>query len=772
MEEKLHGSRIFSLLILLFFLAWSGNTARALKLNHNPSPATSAPTATPTPLPAIEKPIVARVYFSSREDLDVLAARLDVWEVHPAERYLVTHLTPGEYQSLLEEGFRVEIDPGKTGLLALPRKLAPGQVSGIPGYPCYRTVEETYQAMANLAALHPSLAERIDIGDSWDKITPGGPSGYDLYALQLTNRSNSGPKPEFFLMAEIHAREYTTAETALRFAEYLLQQYGTDPDATWLLDQYQIDIVPMTNPDGRKFAETGEFWRKNTNNHNGYTIFPYYGTDLNRNSTFHWGGASSNPGSETYQGPSPGSEPETQAIQAYVQSLFPGRSRAGEDIPTPADTSGLFLSLHSYSELVLWPYGFRSDPAPDSTPLTTLGRRLAFFNGYTPEQSYSLYSVTGSTEDWAYGTLGVPAYTFEMGTDFFESCSTFESTTYPDNLKAILYAAKAARRPYLEPAGPEAISLSLMPAGAGSGSSFQLTATIDDTRFNNFNGTEPTQNIAAASYTIDTPAWVTSTTAIAVPMTPIDGSFDQKIEAVQANINPQELAPGRHLVYVRGQDASGAWGVPSAIFLYVSAPNEPPDAAFSSDSPVELGSAMHFTNQSTGAPPLSYLWDFGDGSVRGSWKDPAYTYLSPGDYTVTLTTTNTLGSSTIAHPVSVKASQCYNVTGMTLSHPWTGVIHQGDAVSFRLEVVPAWAIKPYSYTVNFGDGTPAVTGSSSLVSQPLTHTYNITGTLTLPAAAWNCSMDPNAPAQAQLQIQISPPGTLNNTFFTFIMRKK
>ena len=60
-------------------------------------------------------------------------------------------------------------------------------------------------------------------------------------------------------MAEIHAREYVTAETAARFAEYLMANYGIDPDITWLLDYYKVYIVTMTNPDGRKMAEGGRF---------------------------------------------------------------------------------------------------------------------------------------------------------------------------------------------------------------------------------------------------------------------------------------------------------------------------------------------------------------------------------------------------------------------------------------------------------------------------------------------------------------------------------
>ena len=125
--------------------------------------------------------------------------------------------------------------------------------------------------MQTLALNHPNLATWIDIGDSWDKLTAGGPAGYDIYALDLTNKITPGPKSTFFLMAEIHAREYVTAETAARFAEYLVSNYGIDPDITWLLDYYHVYIVPMTNPDGRKLAESGDWWRKNTDSDDGCT---------------------------------------------------------------------------------------------------------------------------------------------------------------------------------------------------------------------------------------------------------------------------------------------------------------------------------------------------------------------------------------------------------------------------------------------------------------------------------------------------------------------
>jgi hypothetical protein len=178
---------------------------------------------------------------------------------------------------------------------------------------------------------------------------------------------------------------------------------------------------------------------------------------LNRNSSSKWGGvgASSNSCSEII-GPSAASEPETQTIQNYVASIFPDQRGPGDNDPAPNDAMGVFMTLHSYAEEVLFPWGWTTTPPPNNTALETLGRKFGYFNHYKVCQSGEngcIYQTSGTTDDWAYGELGVAAYTFEVGTDFFESCSYFESTLLPDNMPALLYAFKAARQPYLDPPG-------------------------------------------------------------------------------------------------------------------------------------------------------------------------------------------------------------------------------------------------------------------------------------------------------------------------------
>jgi hypothetical protein len=547
----------------------------------------------------VEGPVVAWVFFADLADLNRLAGELDVWEVYHEGGYLVALLRPDQFTALFQAGYRVEIDEAKTALLDRPLQSLPSQTTGIPGYPCYRTVEETYTDLVQLAADHPDLAVWVDIGDSWEKAV-GGQPGYDLYALVLTNNAVPGPKPKFFLMAATHARELTTAELAARFAEYLVANYGTDPDVTWLLDYFEIHVVPMTNPDGRKQAEAGEYWRKNTDNDDGCTTFPHYGTDLNRNSGFHWGGASTNPCFEAYQGPLAASEPETQAVQDYVASVFPDQRGPGDDSPAPEDAMGVFVTLHSCGQLVLFPYGFRSTPAPNHAQLETLGRKFGYFNGYEVCQSGEpgcIYATTGTTDDWAYGELGLAGYTIELGTAFFQSCSYFENTIIPKNFPAFLYAFKAAHRPYQDPAGPESLNVTVAPTATVAGASVTLTAVADDTRYDsNGWGNEPIQSIAAARYTVDAPSWITG--VISYPMSPADGAFDVAVETVQAIVDTTGWTPGCHILFVEGQDSNGNWGVPTAVFLWVTGV---PDSAIAgtvreggSGVPIE-GATVHLT---------------------------------------------------------------------------------------------------------------------------------------------------------------------------------
>jgi hypothetical protein len=112
------------------------------------------------------------------------------------------------------------------------------------------------------------------------------------------------------------------------------------------------------------------------------------------------------------------------------------------------------------------------------------------------------------------------------------------------------------------------------PAGVLLGDPVVVTATVDDSRYNTTNGSEPVQSITAAELSLDAPPWIVPITAVA--MTAVDGSFNQPIEQVTATIDTTTLTTGRHIAYLRGQDASGRWGPVSAVFLHLLDPDTAP----------------------------------------------------------------------------------------------------------------------------------------------------------------------------------------------------
>ena len=539
------------------------------------------------PLPAAAKdpfagpgPWMVRVDLVPDADRPAIVERFGHLGVERTSGVIRLHVDDREGVDWLRaRGYLVEVEEETTEAMRAAERLAASRavLAGIPGYPCYRTVEESYVAAQALVAARPGLAALVDIGDSWEKQTPGGAPGYDLLVLVLTNSALPGPKPRLFLHGAIHAREYTTAELALRFAEELVAGYGVDADATWLLDHHEIHLLLQANPDGRKQAETGLSWRKNTNEAYCGATSTSRGADLNRNFEYQWnccGGSSPDPCDLTFHGAAASSEPEVQTIQAYLRSIFPDQRGSGLADPAPADATGVYIDLHSYSELVLWPWGFTSTAPPNGPALRSLGRKLAWFNGYEPDQAVGLYPTDGTTVDFGYGELGVASYTFELGTSFFQACSAFEQTILPGNLPALRFAAKAARTPYLTPSGPDAVGLAVTPSPVAPGETATVTATLDDTRFSSVNGTEPAQAIAGGSLYLGTPPWQSG--AVPQPLAAADGLFDETVEAVSASVATAGLPSGRHTLFLQGTDAAGRAGAVSAVFLWVVDPATAP----------------------------------------------------------------------------------------------------------------------------------------------------------------------------------------------------
>jgi carboxypeptidase T len=508
-------------------------------------------------------------------------------EVHYADGYMIMQLDDEARARLAPFGFtferadawlakrneRLEQLKALGGAPVLGRRAA--GTESIPGFACYETVEETFDAAQAIVTKYPKLAQWVDVGDSWQKTQGSG--GYDIRVLKLSNAGGGGDKPKLFVNSAIHAREYATAPLALAFARELTDGWGKDADATWILDHHEVHLMLHTNPDGRKKAETGLLWRKNTNTNYCGATSNSRGADLNRNFTFSWNttgglGSSGRECDETYRGPSAGSEPETQAVEAYVRTLWPDRRGPDLNDKAPKNTSGVHIDVHSVAQLVMWPYGETTQPAPNGPALEEMGRRLAYFNGYEPLQAVGLYYTDGTTRSVSYGELGVAAFTIELGeNDFFESCSVYESTVRPTNLPALRYAAKVVRAPYITPGGPDVTSVSLSKNAATkkvpAGTQVKLTAGTTDLRFNNSNGVAPTQNIAQAEYYIDTPPWRAGASARA--LNAADGSFDTKTEDVAGTIDTTGLSSGRHIVFVRARDAGNTWGPFTASFLRI-----------------------------------------------------------------------------------------------------------------------------------------------------------------------------------------------------------
>jgi hypothetical protein len=179
-----------------------------------------------------------------------------------------------------------------------------------------------------------------------------------------------------------------------------------------------------------------------------------------------------------------------------------------------------------------------------------------------------LYLSSGTFEDWVYGTLGVPALTFEIGASFIPVYSLVDSTYWPANRGALIYAAKLVRQPYALAQGPTALVDAPPAGGIQAGRPLTITAWIDDQRYGaSGTGRPASRAIAQAEYTVDTPPWLGG---MPIAMSASDGSFNTTRERVTA-VMDTHLSPGRHTVLVRGRDTGGNWGPASAAWVDITA---------------------------------------------------------------------------------------------------------------------------------------------------------------------------------------------------------
>jgi hypothetical protein len=566
--------------------------------NHGASVPSQASSGT-NPIAEKYNTLVMRVYFRDRAERDQLAHELNPEEVPTTGGYLTVIRDRDLYYDLTARGLRVEIDENSSRNLSDPQLMIETFYGG------YKSVEEIYAFLDQKVAQFPNLVEKVNIGESWCKSHPGScvlPSpwnGYDLWVLHITNRNIPGPKPVFWTDGDIHAREIAAPEVVMRMIDYLLNNYDSNADAHWLVDYHDIWLMPEVNPDGHHIVEAGGggnspyYYRKNGNNVGGGgcswppTASNHFGVDDNRNFPFHWGCCNGSSGAvcdQTYRGVSAGSEPEDTAIVNKLRTLVPDQRGPGDTDPAPLTATGVYQNIHTDAAVNLFTWGWSSTQMPNYAETNNIAAHMtapnAGGNGY-PYGSIigELYPVDGGSIDWAYGELGMAAFSTELsGQDFLPSYSCIDNPgcgsaqgIWPENRGMLLYLAKIARTPYLTSHGPDANTVVTNPASVPPGVPSQLTASITFAWSNN----AFSQNVGAAEYYIDTPPWAGGT---AIPM---NGAFTSPTVAVNATISTASLSAGRHVIFVRGRgvtDFQGfqTWGPIGAAFLDVGGPTPTP----------------------------------------------------------------------------------------------------------------------------------------------------------------------------------------------------
>ncbi|KAK1181798.1 M14 family metallopeptidase [Streptomyces sp. NBS 14/10] len=294
--------------------------------------------------------------------------------------------------------------------LAAPQARTEGRAAKPFDFPSadakYHNYAEANTEINAAVAKYPNILSKRVIGKSYE--------GRDIIALKISdNVATDESEPEVLFTAHQHAREHLTVEMALYLVREFTQGYGSDSRVTGLVNSREIWIVPDVNPDGGEYdIATGSYrsWRKNRQPNSGSSNV---GTDLNRNWDFKWGccgGSSGSTGSETYRGPKAESAPEVKVVADFARSRVVGGK---QQIKAAID-------FHTYSELVLWPFGWTYDETTtgmtrdDYDAFAAVGKKMAASNGYTPEQSSELYITDGAIDDYLWGAQKVFAYTFEM----------------------------------------------------------------------------------------------------------------------------------------------------------------------------------------------------------------------------------------------------------------------------------------------------------------------------------------------------------------------
>lgn len=338
-----------------------------------------------------------------------LSMGLDVVRARPGA-FLEVLVGPGELDRILASGLTASVITENLGRELAERTKRSRAVTtgfGDGSMGGFYTLDETFAVLDSLIAYDPhGILSGLDtIGTS----TYGRP----IVALTVSdNPEIDEGEPEVLYDGLTHAREPMGMMNLIYFLEHLIDNYGSSPQVTYLVDERKLFFVPVVNPDGYAINESiyvqeGDFgfWRKNArdNNENGI-IDDGDGVDLNRNFGYMWGydnyGSSPEPSSEVYRGPNAFSEPETWALKDLCEArLFL-----------------LALNYHSYSDLLIYPFGYSDEETPDSLTYREVAHRMTRLNNYQygtgMETVY--YPTNGDSDDWMYGEQVTKAKIFAM----------------------------------------------------------------------------------------------------------------------------------------------------------------------------------------------------------------------------------------------------------------------------------------------------------------------------------------------------------------------
>lgn len=391
--------------------------------------------AATSPAASTDSPdILVRIQFQTKDEwLSLRQSDYDI--VDEGDGWFDIIAKPDDLTSLRAQGFQPNVV--QASLSTFYQQRLQGQSASPQDMGGYLTLDEINAKIDNYVSLYPAIVSaKVNIGNTIE--------GRPMWALKISDNPNvDESEPEILYTSAIHAREVITPKVVFYFMDYLVNNYLTDTAVANIVNNRELWFIPCVNPDGyfhNEFTDPdgGGLWRKNRRN-NGSGV---YGVDLNRNYADHWGydniGSSPTPSSNTYRGTGPFSEPETQHMRDFIS----------------AHEFDITLYYHSYSNLVLWSWGYATLYTPDEDIFSQMGDSISQHNGYSPGPGWTLYLVNGDSDDWGYGEQTTKnknfALTIEVGssTDGFWPQLSRVPQLVSENLQGNLFLARAAGHLY------------------------------------------------------------------------------------------------------------------------------------------------------------------------------------------------------------------------------------------------------------------------------------------------------------------------------------